>query len=234
MDLSVETQLERDHRLNVPRRGLRRIGRDVGGELREEGLLPDPRFLERIRIEDQFEGSLWAKAAEFLAGDLFGDLVTDQIASKKFSKFKPTQTFEMTFDPNALQAAQVGPSTFLCEFSPYVAPDAAQSGKVWNIDPMLQFKLGFNAAVHQRIPMSLRVVGPERVTVPAGSFETTRVEATRVGNGNIGGTREVRMTFWYAGGVKRTVKMSLELLDWAERTANDQKEVYELVSYPSH
>lgn len=78
--------------------------------------------------------------------------------------------------------------------------------------------------------MSGQVLGKERVTVPAGAFETTRVEFDGTASlGYVGGGAAFRgsvplkLTAWYAPEVKRVVRIRLE--------GSSFTEVYELESY---
>jgi len=79
--------------------------------------------------------------------------------------------------------------------------------------------------------MKLRVVGREKVQVPAGEFEATKVEAESTWSSPIGGAKEIQLTFWYAPKIGRTVKMPRVIKDWASRTGNDEVDEYMLASY---
>jgi hypothetical protein len=74
-----------------------------------------------------------------------------------------------------------------------------------------------------------RVAGREKVRVPAGVFDTMRVQAT--GEENFGTSIvKINLNYWYSVDSMRTVKMSLETKN--SLSSNQQNtESYELVSF---
>jgi S1-C subfamily serine protease len=154
--------------------------------------------------------------------------VTEQISSERF-RSRAERTFKMVFDPGAFQEVQIG-QAILVEFSPYVAPYSGE----WDITPTITYQLTFNPKVHKALPMKLRSAGPDQVTVPAGTFEAIKIVAESTWKTPVGGAKTVQMEFWYAAKIKRTVKMSETILDWAGRTGNDQHHEFVLKDHSEH
>jgi hypothetical protein len=144
------------------------------------------------------------------------------------------------------QGAQVAENAFSADFNAFYRPGPQmlevapymtafrklQAGEVFGavriggLEPLLQAASG-------DVPYSFenaRVVGQERISVPAGSFDALRVElggrvsnALISGNAVMRGYAEFKQTVWYAPQVKRVVKVLAEGANFAT--------AYELESY---
>lgn len=81
--------------------------------------------------------------------------------------------------------------------------------------------------------LNVKVLGVEHVRVPAGEFDALKVEAVSdIHRWADSGDGYVRMRFWYAPGVKRTVKMERRFE--ASKTILGYTDVYELSTYTEH
>ncbi len=113
-----------------------------------------------------------------------------------------TRTFSARFDPQAaFQEAELPGKYYVVEFSPYfLASEPPQRGLEWS-SPEAQLTL--DKATSQRAPtrLTVRVIGQERVRIPAGEFEAVRIEAR-------GADQRVVYTYWYSADVRRAVKIS--------------------------
>lgn len=123
----------------------------------------------------------------------------------------------------------------LFEFSPYLAAfETLDVGKNWQEIPYTSFASDLNHAAGLW-KWSGRVVGREKVSVPAGHFDTVKVVISGWRQlGNMGGVgsytpKGVLYTLWYAPEVKRVVKQAI--LTESGRNDIQDKDTFELVSY---
>jgi len=81
----------------------------------------------------------------------------------------------------------------------------------------------------QKFQMAARVVGREKVRVPAGVFDAIRVQATgqkSMGSDVVG----INCNYWYSPDFTRAVKMSLEI-KYSNSSFTPKPESYELVAF---
>ena len=162
--------------------------------------------------------------------DLSATQLTESLTEGKSAKFQAARSFGLSFDPtHGFQESELPGRFFLAEFSPYVAPVRADVGREWQeIHAKLTITLG--GKVREEWRLEVKVVGAERVSVPAGEFDALKVEVVSdrhrwadFGDGI------VRLEFWYAPEVKRTVKMVRRLE--GSKVIVSYTDVYELASY---
>ena len=77
--------------------------------------------------------------------------------------------------------------------------------------------------------MKLEVLGSERIRVPAGEFMAIKVEGVTNTYKNTYASQSLKLTYWYAPQVKRTVRLIREMR--SDHLASRQEEIYELASY---
>jgi len=156
--------------------------------------------------------------------------IVETLSDEKHGRLDGQRVFGLEFDPvRGFQERELPGHFFLAEFSPYAAPTQADIGKHWEgIQSRLTITL--SGSVRESWRLSLSVVGTERIRVPAGEFDAIKVEAVSDSHRWAdAGEGVVRMTFWYAPELKRTVKI-VRRLD-ASKIINAYTDVYELASY---
>jgi len=114
------------------------------------------------------------------------------------------------------------------EFSPYILAQA-------RLDPGRAFAFQY---ADQNFPqpwsVRARVSRTERITVPAGTFDTVRIEIEgnrpgwQMAVNDLGSPTRVEQVIWYSAEVKRVVKHTYETFN---RGGSADRDVYELISY---
>jgi hypothetical protein len=156
--------------------------------------------------------------------------ITESVTRGNSTNFKAERVFGRNFDPtNGVQESELPGMFFLAEFSPYAAPTRADIGREWNgIDASLTVTL--QGKKRQDWHLKVKVVGVERIRVPAGEFEALKVEVVSDTHRlNMDCDGSVRLLFWYVPYIKRTVKM-VRHVDMSMRVLS-YTDVYELTSY---
>ena len=150
--------------------------------------------------------------------------VTEKLTRGKFPNFAASRTFEPEFNPRIFQETKMPGDFFLTEFSPYVSPDPTLLGKEWD-----DLKIALIYGGPQNLTMKMSVVGVERIRVPAGEFLAVKVEGTtqKFSRHNLGFV-SIRLVYWYAPQVKRTIRIIREVRSDFPHEGND---IYELASY---
>ncbi len=136
-----------------------------------------------------------------------GDQVQEAVNRVAVRQSATTRTFSARFDPQAaFQEVELPGKYLLVEFSPYfLIAEPPRTGTEWS-SPEADLTLDKAAAQRVRTRMSVRVLGQERIQVPAGEFTATRIEA-RSATGTAA-DRDVVYTYWYSADVRRTIKIS--------------------------
>jgi len=157
-----------------------------------------------------------------------GIRVKERITAEGFSAFRAERDIEIVPTLTRFQSAISLPGGYqLVELAPYLPVEVKLSagqrlGKI-----PIEF---FHAGVPKQSQISeAKVVGRETVRVPAGTFETWKVEATANGLGYQNLPLQVKSTLWYAPNVARTVKMVF--WTFAYNQVASSEEVYELMSF---
>src|SRR5262249_4333477 len=111
--------------------------------------------------------------------------------------------FTHTYKPGAFLRGG-GPGIGL--FSPFLqAQQELRPGMTWSNIPFERFgNCSSNASL--TCVLSAKVIGRERVTTKAGSYNAWRVELQSESSNIGGGTGSVELTYWYADEVGRLVK----------------------------
>ncbi len=119
----------------------------------------------------------------------------------------------------------------LTEIAPYVALGQDISASQLTSGLPVTLLLGGYGYGKQQFQTETRVMGPERVQVPAGSFDAVRVQVT--GRKSMGSNLiKIMCNYWYSRDSMRTVKMSLEI-KYSSAAFQSNSETYELVSFES-
>ena len=136
--------------------------------------------------------------------------ITETLTRGKSASFRTERVFGLNFNPmKGFQESELPGMFFLAEFSPYVAPTRADIGREWKGVPA-SLSVTVEGKKRQDWLLDVKVVGVERIRVPAGEFEALKVEAvsdTHRLSVNYNCDGSVRLLFWYAPYIKRTVKM---------------------------
>ena len=123
---------------------------------------------------------------------------------------------------NGFLEVPISGQAVLTEFAPYYGPgDTLSASSEWPEveNEIILSKVGADKA---RVNMSVRVIGPERVKVPAGEFVVTRVEARSKPAG-------VVLIYWYSADVRRVVKITRRTLAMGGALPSEQ--VFELAGF---
>jgi len=154
--------------------------------------------------------------------------VTERITYAGFKSYLVERDVETGFSPTRFEPALVLPGGYqLMEISPYFPVGTElKVGQAWSELPA---EINLLGAGHVRLVSDARVVRREKVRVPAGEFETWRIEtvSNRINQG--GGGTSLRCTFWYAPKMTRTVKMNV-VIDSLQLAASGD-ETYELATF---
>jgi serine protease Do len=154
--------------------------------------------------------------------------VKERIAYAGFKSYLVERAVETGFSPTRFEPPLVLPGGYqLMEIAPYF-PTGTQLtvGQTWGALPAEVNILG---AGHAQFLSDARVVRQETVRVPAGEFETWRVETTSNKINQGGGGTSFRCTFWYSPTMMRTVKMNI-VIDSLQIAASGD-ETYELSDF---
>jgi hypothetical protein len=140
--------------------------------------------------------------------DVNGSRVTEQITLEGFKGFRTERDVETKFEPTRFQSPVVFPGGYqLAEIAPYFPPGTElKEGQVWTELP------GDFALQHigkRALLSNARVVGKERVNVPAGQFEAWRVESLSEATSYNGAPLSIVCSFWYAPTMSRAVRVSV-------------------------
>jgi S1-C subfamily serine protease len=157
-----------------------------------------------------------------------GDTLTERITRAGEGGFVAERKVGASFNVTRFQDIVKLPGGFeLSEISPYAPPDLEiRQGQTWGNVPVQIFIS--NSGV-QKIATDVVAVRKETVSVPAGTFNAWRLEAsaTKVVAGN---TVKMKYTFWYAPEMLRTVKMVADVtvqVTYIPKTLDS----YELVTF---
>lgn len=154
--------------------------------------------------------------------------VKERVTFAGFKSFLVERAIETSFSPTRFEAALVLPGGYqLMEIAPYF-PTGTQLtvGQAWSALPAEVNILGAGRA---QLLSDARVVRQETVRVPAGEFETWRVETVSNKINQGGGGTSLRCTYWYAPSVMRTVRMNV-VIDSIQIAASSE-ETYELSEF---
>ena len=159
--------------------------------------------------------------------------VNETLVSGKSSDFKSERVFKARFEPkNGFQERELPGRFFIAELSPYAAPTRDEIGMKWDGVPS-KLTTMLAGKVREDWHLNVKVIGIEHVRVPAGEFDALKVEAVSdIHRWADAGDGYVRMRFWYAPGVKRTVKMERRFE--ASKTILGYTDTYELSRYTEH
>jgi hypothetical protein len=157
-----------------------------------------------------------------------GDTVNERITRIGEKGFVAERKVGARFNVSRFQQIVKLPGGFeLSEISPYASADLeVREGKTWSDVPVQIFIS--NSGV-QKIATTVVAVRKETVTVPAGTFNAWRLEASAV-KVVAGNTVKMKYIFWYASEMLRTVKMIADVavqVTYIPKTLDS----YELVAF---
>jgi serine protease Do len=199
-------------------------GQQTAGEPRDSRL-PNvgDRWSYRVRQRAQTIGTVTIEIVEAKP-----TRVKERVTFAGFKSFLVERAIETSFNPTRFEAALVLPGGYqLMEIAPYF-PTGTQLtvGQAWSTLPAEVNILGAGRA---QLLSDARVVRQETVRVPAGEFETWRVETVSNKINQGGGGTSLRCTYWYAPNVMRTVRMNV-VIDSIQIAASSE-ETYELSEF---
>jgi hypothetical protein len=160
-----------------------------------------------------------------------GDRIEERLVREGARSFEATRTFRAGFDPlERTQQTTLPDHIYLVEFSPYVAAAGIPvPGKEWEAIPVEINLGGIDSERLHRIELTVRAVQAERIRVPAGEFNTVRIEA-QTSTLNFSWKRvSVRLTYWYSTEMHRVVKINRRLL--STFGSDNEDDTFELASY---
>jgi hypothetical protein len=155
--------------------------------------------------------------------------VRERITKEGSPGYSAERSVDADFNPITFQEVVTLPGGYqLAELAPYSAPGQdIRSGQQWK-DLSVTLLLGGYGYGRQKFQTDTRVVGREKVKVPAGEFDAVRVQST--GQKSMGSdVVKIICNYWYSPASMRTVKMSLEM-KYSNSSFTPNSEAYELVS----
>jgi hypothetical protein len=160
-----------------------------------------------------------------------GDRIHEKVTRGNARGFSATRTFKAAFDATEpFQELELPGGLLLIEFAPYSAPGGGPPlNQEWGLTAKLSAAGGRTFKATTR--MDMRVVGEERIRVPAGEFNAVRVQAR---SGRLfmeqGNSNEVVCTWWYSKEMRRVVKFSRQEI-YTENASRGTLDTFELASY---
>lgn len=154
--------------------------------------------------------------------------VRERITSDRSKSFTFERDVDVGFKPVRFQALVVLPGGYqIAEVSPYSEPGSGfAAGQRWS-DVSGEYALQGSA---RKTGLSeMRVVGQERVRVPAGEFNAWKVETSSERMAYNGVFFSMKCMFWYAPEMKRAVRMNIVTESSVAVISNN--ELYELLAY---
>jgi Trypsin-like peptidase domain len=154
--------------------------------------------------------------------------VIERISILKNRTWSAKREIETGFDPTKFIPLVVLPGTFqLAEISPYISPsEPLVAGMQWKD---VQGEFAINMKPNRSVLSTVTVVGREKLVVPAGKFDTWKIQSIATTEGWNGGTLTIRCQFWISPDTKRTVKFSV-FQEWNADSISSY-ETYELLGY---
>ncbi len=162
--------------------------------------------------------------------DARGRMVTERITKEDQKGFVAERKVIAEFDPIKFQDIVTLPGGYqLTEIAPYVPlGQALRAGQQWQDLHVTLLLAGYGYG-KQKFETKARVIGREKIRVPAGEFDTMRVQATGVQN--LGSSVvKINCNYWYGLNAMRAVKMSLDII-YSNAAFKLNPESYELVSF---
>ncbi|MFN0316837.1 MAG: serine protease [Burkholderiales bacterium] len=157
------------------------------------------------------------------------DKIKERITREGYNNFRAERVVNVTNGPERFQPVIVLPGGYqVPEIAPYFPANAKIRTGAQMEDVNGEYYLPIFGK--RSIATQVRVAAQERITVPAGQFESWRID-TLSGpmNYQTGAAYKVKCTYWYAPRAKRTVKMEIEVL--SALSTGRSKETYELLSF---
>jgi hypothetical protein len=133
-----------------------------------------------------------------------GDTIGERVSREAF---QAERTVGAGFAPERFSPLVVFPDGFqLTEFSAYFPPGTRLApGQTWNGVPA---EIVLDGSPRRAVPMRSRVVAREQITVPAGEFDSWKVEALSDEVRTADAVLRVKATFWYSSGAVRPLKIA--------------------------
>jgi hypothetical protein len=162
--------------------------------------------------------------------DARGQIVSERVTREGQPGFSVERSITVGPRTTRLPEIVTMPGGFqLTELAPYVPlGQTMPTEERWTGLPV-SLRLGAYGYGRQTFETQARVVGRERITVPAGKFDTVRVQMTGEKSIALDLVRII-CTYWYSEDSMRTVKMSLEIR-YTNKIYQTNPEIYELVAY---
>jgi Trypsin-like peptidase domain len=159
--------------------------------------------------------------------DIQGKSVKERFKRDRSGGPSLDRTTDIGFSTNSFLDPILLPGGYqVLEFAPYPEPSLklAPGEKLGAMAGMLNM----NTLGKKPLQWQTRVAAQEQIRVPAGEFETWKVEAKSEITGQYGLVR-ITANYWYSVKMGRTVKMVLKN-DWTQSSMSSH-ETYELVSF---
>lgn len=154
--------------------------------------------------------------------------VSERITQSGHGAFNATRDVSVGNAPPRFQPVVVLPGGYqLAELAPYYAVDAPPKvGARWSDIGGDYYIPGFGK---RQLSTQVSIVANESIVVPAGRFDTVRIETLSTPVHFLGSEFKVKCVYWYAPKAQRTAKMIVEIVTTI--SVLNGKEVYELQSY---
>jgi len=160
--------------------------------------------------------------------EIRNERVRERITFDRYKSFAFERDVDVGFKPARFQPLVVLPGGYqIAEVSPYSEPGTGfAAGQRWS-DVSGEYAL--QGSSRRKALSEMRVVGQERVRVPAGEFNAWKVEtkSERIDFNSV--SFNMKCIFWYAPDMKRAVRMNIVTESSVAVISNN--ELYELVAF---
>jgi S1-C subfamily serine protease len=162
--------------------------------------------------------------------DARGKVVNERITREGEKGFLAERSVVTGVDAAKVQDVVTLPGGYqLAELAPYVPlGQPMETEDSWHGLPVTLLLGGYGYG-KQKFQADARVTGREKVKVPAGTFDTVRVQLTSE-KSIASDIVRVICNYWYSTESMRTVKMSLEI-KYTNKSFQSNSEIYELASF---
>lgn len=162
--------------------------------------------------------------------DVRGNIVSERVTREDLTGFSVERNVTVGIQTTRIPEIVATPGGYqLIELAPYVpVGQTISTEERWNGLPVT-VRLGGYGYGKQKFETEARVVGREKISVPAGKFDAVRVQLkgqTSIASDFV----RIVCDYWYSEDSMRTVKMNIEI-KYTNKSFQYNPETYELVAY---
>jgi hypothetical protein len=162
---------------------------------------PGDRWTYRLALQQRTIGKVTITADSVDSGH-----VNERVSMDISKSFSAERRVDTAFRVERFQPSLVLAGGYqMAELAPYFPPETAlKAGQTWKGVPgeFVVYPVG-----RQSLSSDVRVVGREKVRVPAGQYDAWRVETVSTPVTYNGNQIRIKCTYWYSPGISRAVKI---------------------------